>query len=311
VMDITDENNPSIYGFNPVHFYSEEIDVYNNYCAVGGWVDMDGDTMKNGVGLVNISDPSTPIHINSINNGHDRIEMQLVDTFLHTISVAGVRTRYAIWDISDMGSAYIRDTLIGDFGAMHKLTIENDTTIFEYGSTEIEIYNSGNVDNIIQIDSIEKPSWSLFLKKYGGYLFEVDSYNNIKVWDISDIPNADTIARTYVKSELLDLLKTGDIIYTTHTKYGLSIFNFNPTGIENQRIYNKQDNITITTTFSSISINNQTKIAQQYQLMDITGRIINTIEAKSGITEFRPKKSGVYFIMNKDNLMKKKFVIIR
>ena len=94
-------------------------------------------------------------------------------------------------------------------------------------------------------------------------------------------------------------------------RFGLQIFGFNPTGIEDKQIYTKQENITITSTFKSININNQTERPQQYQLMDITGRIINTIEAKSGITEFRPKRSGVYFIVDKDNLMKKKFVIIR
>lgn len=131
------------------------------------------------------------------------------------------------------------------------------------------------------------------------------------LWDYTNPYNPDSLTNEQCRYVAQDIEITGEYLYTTHGKYGLSVYGFNGTGIEEKQIYSKRDNIIITTNFKSISINNQTGVSQQYQLMDITGRIVNTIEAKAGTTVITPQRSGVYFIVDKDNLMKKKFVIIR
>jgi len=83
---------------------------------------------------------------------------------------------------------------------------------------------------------------------------------------------------------------------------------FGPTGITKG---NNQQDIIITTTFNSIQIENNTNNIHTYQITDITGRVIKNIEAKTGITQYTPSKSGIYFILDNKNRVMGKSIMVR
>ncbi|MDY6787487.1 MAG: hypothetical protein SVK54_05115 [candidate division WOR-3 bacterium] len=85
---------------------------------------------------------------------------------------------------------------------------------------------------------------------------------------------------------------------------------FGPTGINSYPTIDHQP-FTIDLTFNSIQIENNTDNTHTYQITDITGRIIKNIEAKKGITRYTPDKSGIYFILDNNNSVLGKSIIVR
>ncbi|MDI6700736.1 MAG: hypothetical protein QME48_05830 [bacterium] len=227
VVDISDEYNPSVVGNSQITYYCSQIGVFENTCAVGGWsTEISNDTINNGIKIVDITTSSNPVNMGSINRGHKDMQFELVDTFVHVISNEGVTPRYAIWDISNTSIPMLRDSIMGSFGFMNCLTIENDTVIMEYGSASIDIYSVTNKDNILKVDSMTKSDWSKLMRKYGSYLLEVNYTGDLTMWNISDIHNPDTVMTTEIIKTVMDIEKTNEHIYTTHNQYGISVYGF-------------------------------------------------------------------------------------
>ncbi len=93
-------------------------------------------------------------------------------------------------------------------------------------------------------------------------------------------------------------------------RYGLKIFRTNASGIFDNPKQIKED-IRIICTFNSITIENKTNKTKTYQIADITGRVFDRIDAQVGITEYKPSKSGVYFIVTDMNQIISKAIIIK
>ncbi|MFO8062562.1 MAG: T9SS type A sorting domain-containing protein, partial [bacterium] len=85
---------------------------------------------------------------------------------------------------------------------------------------------------------------------------------------------------------------------------------FGPTGINSYPAIEHQLP-TINLTFNSIQIKNNTNNSYTYQITDITGRVVKHIEAKKGITQYTPDKSGIYFILDNKNRVMGKSIIVR
>ncbi|MCK4524037.1 hypothetical protein KAU15_03830, partial [candidate division WOR-3 bacterium] len=316
VMDIIDENNPSIEGELITGYYQKQIDNYNDIVVLSN-----NSTDPTGLPIIDVSNPSSPVKANEVMTGCNKFSIMLDSIYLHANAGGGTQPRYRIIDLTDMYVPVYRDSVFQLFSSYGGIYVKDNKSYMCYEDT-FYCYDVSDMNNIIEINRRERSGFTSLVRMKNDTLIDyVEGGNRMFLWDYTDPYNPDSLLITKCKYHAYDIYILGEYMYVTQGefslgqlnkgKYGLSIYGFNVSGIENKQIFTKQENITITTTFNSININNQTGIPQYYTLTDITGRIINTIKAKSGITELRPKKSGVYFIVDKDSIMRKKFIIIR
>ncbi|MCK4524774.1 hypothetical protein KAU15_07590, partial [candidate division WOR-3 bacterium] len=320
IIDISNENNPIIVGDCDIRYFCDQVAVKDSMCVIGGQKLVNE---REGIAIIDISNKSFPIMIDSIMHDKKMISFDLVDTILHCVG-QGISRTYQIWNCSNMYNPVLTDSIIEVAIFFTDIVSDNNNTFISALSRDtIFIYDVFNKDSIDEIGVIRTESYGITMGYYSNYLFEiVNSPYKMYVYDCTDIMNPVEEGIYNVDNYAFDMMRNNNYIYISQGggipggnlargRFGLQIFGFNPTGIKDKQIYTKQENITITSTFNSINIDNQTGIPQYYTLTDITGRIINTIEAKSGITVITPKRSGIYFIISHNKQIRSKIIIMR
>ncbi|MDY6786677.1 MAG: hypothetical protein SVK54_00970, partial [candidate division WOR-3 bacterium] len=135
-----------------------------------------------------------------------------------------------------------------------------------------------------------------------------ESNTVIRIWLSTDSLLPTVIVGDTIKPDSISLQDKRNYSYLSENT--IITGSFGPTGISSYPTIDHQP-FTIDLTFNSIQIENKSNNTQTFQITDITGRVIKNIEAKKGTTKYTPKRSGIYFILDNNNSVLGKSIILR
>ncbi|MDY6788198.1 MAG: hypothetical protein SVK54_08770 [candidate division WOR-3 bacterium] len=128
------------------------------------------------------------------------------------------------------------------------------------------------------------------------------------IWFTTDSLLPTVIVEDTIKPDSITIQDRHHYSYLTNNT--IITGSFGPSGINSYPTIDHKPS-TIDLTFNSIQIENNTDKTYTYQITDITGGVIKNIEAKKGITRYTPDKSGIYFILDNNNNVLGKSIIVR
>jgi hypothetical protein len=226
VVDIADENNPNIVTGIETGCYGSFAGIYDNVCMIGGRrYYLSGDTVKDGIGIINITTPSNPIKASEIMDGHSYISFQLDDTIMHCVGNAGSYARYEMWNINNSAVPVLEDSLMIHLGSYTSIAVKDTISVTNYLDT-LMFYNVKDINNATLINRVQSPGGQTEMLIENDILYTLNGQPWMMMYDISNLPTIDTIAIETLRVVAYDMIKQNEHIYTTHNQYGLSIYGF-------------------------------------------------------------------------------------
>ncbi|MGE3063336.1 MAG: hypothetical protein AB7T10_06845 [bacterium] len=226
VVDISDEYNPNVVAGIPTGCYGSFAGIYDNVCMIGGkWRDTSADTIIDGIGLIDITIPTSPIKASELMDGHWLQYFKEVDSLVHCVGIAGPYTRYEIWNVKNPYAPLLVDSLMKNSGSYTGIAATESIAVMNYLDS-LRFYDVSTPNNITYVKKIENPSFSYALGIFNNYLISTSPSYRLMIYDLHSFPTVDTISIDTMRYNGFDINTQDEYLFLTHNQYGLSIYGF-------------------------------------------------------------------------------------
>lgn len=322
ILDITDEYNPVIVGQMDITNFAKQVEKDGSLCILGCGRES---TLDQGYIIVtDVTDKVNPILGDTILRNASEIRFVMDGDLLHCIGDYPMYRYYEIWNIISSDSVSMLSQLQEDGQEYFSLDVYNGYSFLTINSRDtLMVFDVSDPDSVFSISTIRNKSFGFRVIYNSGYLYELIDDWDIYAYDMADPYNPVEVDVYPLGLYAEDIVNNGEWMYLSvgggingndfeKGRYGVRILRMSSSGIEKKEIKNIIPQMNVTCDYRVISIENIKENDIDVELIDVSGRYVDTIHCRKGITEYIPAKNGLYFLQAKQAFIEnRKLVIIK
>ncbi len=219
IINVQNSENPTILGEYEINYFPNSITINGNLAFItsGGF--------NTNIHIINISDPQKPTLVKELKTSGDPYQIAVSGDYAY---VADSHSGVEILDISDPANAYIRRNISYNNINARSVFIDDSVLYIVDIAGGLMIYNVSNLDNITQIGFLSSQQNLSYIDIYDHYAYVTYNYiseNGIKIIDISNPANPETVNEYYTLGYPRAVKVVNDIAYVAEADCGLGVIN--------------------------------------------------------------------------------------